>query len=128
MVGVQAKQEAVVVVAAAALVDFRQVAAHKNGQAAGKARVPFFVRHFLAAWRKPHDVLNLSSTDLPSLEKIGPAKGRMSMPKMDQPLCEPAQLLFLRGPLPPQPTDLVVLTISIVISLLRSAVLVPCVE
>src|SRR5262249_11726867 len=75
-----------------------------------------------------HDIANLATGDVFTLKKFRSPKNRVLAPHLNQFAGELKQTFLFFVPLPVQPTDLIVLTIGVVVSLLRSAELVAAQE
>src|SRR5205807_1066916 len=100
------------------------VAAHQHPKATRKRRVPFLFAHFVAAGIEPHHVLDFATANAPTLKKFRATKNRMLAPQPNQFPGELEQPILFFVPLPIQPADLVVLTVSVVVALLRPTKLV----
>src|SRR3954451_20063278 len=104
------------------------IATQQHPNATNKSRGPFFVAHLAPARIEPHHVANLRTSYSPTLKKLRPTKHRMCMTKTDQLSRELQKLILLFVARPIEPTDLVVLTIRIVIAVLRPSPLVSTTE
>src|SRR5882724_1443882 len=101
-----------------------RVATEQHSDTANERRRPFFVAHLAPAGIEPHHIPNLRAAYPAALKEFWTAKYRMRLAKPDQLSREIQKLLLLFIVPPIEPGDLVVLTISVVIALLRSSPLV----
>ena len=112
--------------ALSAFVDLIDCCARKqNTEAARECLAPFDVGHLAALRTQPHDVFDSCAPDLATLEKISAAKHRMRLAQRDQALNKNQKptINVLGGPV--ELTDLIVLTICVVVAVLRVADCVP---
>src|SRR5215475_10269850 len=105
-----------------------RVATRELPNTSNEERRPFFVAHFAAAGIEPHHVANLRSADTPTLKEFRSAKDGMRIAKSNELAGELKKLILLFILRPVEPTDLVVLAISVVIAVLRSSPLVSASE
>src|SRR5260370_12050388 len=89
---------------------------------------PFFLAHLVTTRIEPHHIPNFRTSNPPALEKFRTAKDRMIFPELNQSSGESKQLILLFIALPIEPTNLIVLAISVIVSVLRSAPFVAAAE
>ena len=89
---------------------------------------PFFLAHFVTTRIEPHHIPDFRTSNPPALEKFRTAKDRVISPELNQFLGESKQLILLFIAHPIKPTDLIVLAISVIVSVLCSAPFVAAAE
>src|SRR5438067_3373046 len=97
------------------------VAAQKHAEATNERVRPFFLAHFVTTRIEPHHIPDFRTSNPPALEKFRTTKDRVISPELNQFLGESKQLILLFIALPIKPTDLIVLAISVIVSVLRPA-------
>src|SRR5579864_1381183 len=91
--------------------DVDRIAAQKHAETTHKRRRPFVVAHFAATRRKPHHIFDLASPNPATLEKFRTSKDRMIFAELNQATGKLKELTISAVPI--EPTDLVVLAISV---------------
>src|SRR5215212_699973 len=101
------------------------VAAQQHPKTANKRRRPFFLAHLVAPGVEPHHILDLGAANPPPLQKFRPAENRVIFSQLDQATSELEKTIAMFVTFPAEPADLIILTIRIVVSVLRTAEFVP---
>src|SRR3954447_5504939 len=101
-----------------------RVAAQQHAQRAHERRGPLLFAHLVSTRIEPHHILDLRTTDATALEKFRPAKNRVSITQSDQFPGELQKLVLVFRAFPLEPTQLIILAIGVVVSILRSAELI----
>jgi hypothetical protein len=102
------------------------VAREADCEAADVMHVPGLVRHLLSGGLKPRDVLHAGAANRPALEELPPLKNGLCLPDPDGALHEIEERLLLRGEIPVEPRQVVVLAVRVVVSVLGVAEFVAC--
>src|SRR5712671_4966007 len=119
MVSVQQHQKVFVAHLPAAFVTlFKPLSSEKHSQAASGRITPFVLSHLIATEIEPEHVFYVCALDGTPLKKTPAPEYRMPLAKSHHPLDKGQQVTICRLQIPIQPTDLIVLAIGIVVSLL----------
>src|SRR5262249_36060708 len=117
MVGVYQKEEIVILNALSSFIYLiYRLPGESYSKAACKILAPFLVCHLLPIRTQPHNVLDLSATNLPALKKISPPKDGMVFAQTDHALHESQQVRIQPLWIPVQPASGIVLTIRIIVT------------
>src|SRR5205085_9746223 len=117
MMGIHEQQKIVILNGLAAFIHFIHCFTRKqNSQTASELLVPLDICDLTALRTEPDNVLNFSSPDFSSLEKIAAAKQGMMLAQRDQPLNESQKLAVDAFRCPVQPADFIVLAVGVVIA------------
>src|SRR5437762_3392480 len=101
-----------------------RIAAQQHAETAHERGCPFFFSHLVTAGSEPHHIPNLGARNAAILQQLRPQKYRMLFSQFNQFSRELKKLILLVVTTPVEPTNLVVLAISIVISAVGSSQLV----
>ena len=101
-----------------------RIAAQQHAETAHERGCPFFFGHLVTAGSEPHHIPNLGARNAATFQKRRPQENRMLFSQLDQFSRELKKPILLLVTMPVEPTTLVVLAISIVISALGSPQLV----
>src|SRR5581483_8287274 len=105
----------------AMLIHLLKVAAvEEHADGADVVRSPVDHPHLLAIGPEPGNVLDLVQLKIATFEEAIPHEYRVRTAKRNEPAGEFREIGVLRRPLPIDPTDGIVLTVGIVVSLLRT--------
>src|SRR5438093_1127030 len=106
---------------AALIVFFESRPGEKNTETARVLLLPLLVSHLAAVGREPENVFNACAANGSSLKETAAPKRWVILAQRDYPPREIEQVSVCRRQLPVDPTDLVILAISIVVTVLRMA-------
>ena len=104
------------------------IATQEHADTANKRRRPLFLAHLAPTGIEPHHIPDLRTSYPATLKKFRAAKYGMRVAKPNQLSCELQKLIVLFIARPIEPTDLVVLAISVVVSVLCPVQLVSTTE
>ena len=120
MMGIENNVKAVVSYDPAVIIQpFNALAVQKNCERLRKVFFPVVFFHFFSIGQEPGNIFNRCAFYRLTVEPLCPAKNRVVFPQLNQCSRKIQQISICCGPI--EPGNLVVLTISIVISQLRSS-------
>jgi hypothetical protein len=90
-----------------------------DAKASGKGGIPLRIAHLQAVRLEPEEVFDASAPDLTSLKEVAAAKDRVLLADLDHALHEGVQFAVLGSQVPIYPTEVIVLAIGVVVTLLR---------
>src|SRR5688572_7447773 len=90
-----------------------------HAEAADISKLPVLFRHLLSVRAKPGQIFDVGAVNAAALEKLPATEHRVSGSQHDQVAGERKQGLLLTGDVPIKPTDVIVLTIGVIVALLR---------
>src|SRR5690242_20161941 len=100
---------------------FDAVSCQSYAEATDIPLFPILFGHLLAVRTEPGEVLDVRAVYTAALKELPASKDRMSRPEHDQSAGEGEKRLLSIREVPIEPADIIVLTVGVVISLLRTA-------